>query len=105
MKELGVHTITGYCKENSDQLYHAKLKASSTNPRRWQYLRHDRKRKQTVTKACKSGAFSTHKVPDKMHFAIETVDKNIESSIINDITNTDMAAKKFVSDIGKLTIL
>ena len=105
VKELGVHTITGYHKENSDQIYHAKLKVSSTNPRRWQYLRHDRKRKQTVTKAYKSGAFSTQRVPNKMHFAIGTVDKNIESSIINNITNTDMAAIKFVSDIGKLTML
>ena len=30
VKELGVHTITGYCKENSDQIYHGKLKVSST---------------------------------------------------------------------------
>ena len=82
------------------------MKVSSTYRRRRQYLRHDRKRK-TVTKAYKSGAFSTQKVPDKLHFAIETVDKNIESSIMNEITNTDMATIKFVSDndVGQLTVL
>ena len=104
VKELGVHTITGYRKENSNRIYHAKLKVSSTYRRRRQYLRHDRKRKQTVTKAYKSGAFSTQKVPDKLHFSIETVDKN---SVMNDITNADMAVIKFVSDndVGQLTVL
>ena len=97
VKELGVHTITGYRKENSNRIYHAKLKVSSTYRRRRQYLRHDRKRKQTVTKAYKSGAFSRQKVPDKLHFSIETVDK---ISVMNDITNADMAVTKFVSDNG-----
>ena len=45
VKKLGVHTITGYLKENSDQIYHAKLKVSSTYRRCQQYLRHDSKRK------------------------------------------------------------
>ena len=104
VKELGVHTITGYRKENSDWIYHAKLKVSSTYRRRQQYSRHDRKRKQTVTKAYKSGAFSAQKVPDKLHFSIETVDKN---SVMNDITNADMAVMKFVShnDVEQLTVL
>ena len=57
-----------------------------------------------MTKAYKSGAFSTQKVPDKLHFSIETVDKN---SVLNDITNADMAVIKFVfdNDVGKLTVL
>ena len=29
VKELGVHTIKGYQKENSDRIYHAKLKVST----------------------------------------------------------------------------
>ena len=45
----------------------------------------------------KSGAFSRQKVPDKLHFSIETVDK---ISVMNDITNADMAVTKFVSDNG-----
>ena len=98
VKELGVHTIAGYHEENSDRIYHSKLKVSSTYRRRRQYLRHGRKRKQTVTKAYKSRVFSTQIVPDQLHFAIETVNKNIESSIMNEITNTDMPAIKFVSD-------
>ena len=104
VKELGVRPITGYRKENSNRIYHAKLKVSSTYRRRRQYLRHDRKRKQTVTKAYKSDAFSTQKVPDKLHFSIETVDKN---SVMNDITNADMAVIKFVSDndVRQLTVL
>ena len=104
VKELAAHTITGYRKENSDRIYHTKLKVSSTYWRRRQYLRHDRKRKQAVTKACKSGAFSTQKVPDKLHFSTETVDKN---SVMNDITNADMAVVKSVSDndVGQLTVV
>ena len=48
----------------------------------------------------------TQNVPDKLHFSIEKVEKNIESSIMN-ITNTDTTAIKFVSDndVGQLTIL
>ena len=67
-------------------------------------MRHDRKRKQTLTKAYKSGVFPTQKVPDKLHFSIEKVDKN---SVLNDITNADMAVIKFVfdNDVGKLTVL
>ena len=104
VKELGVHTITGYRKENSDWIYHAKLKVSSTYRRRRQYLIHDRKRKQTMAKACQSGAFSTQNVPDKLHFSIEIINNN---SIMNDITNADMAVIKFVSnnDVGQLTVL
>ena len=104
VKELGVHTITGYHKDSSDRIYHAKSKVSSTYRRRQQYLRHDRKRRQTVTKAYKSGAFSTLKVPDKLHFSIETVDKN---SVMNDITNADMVIIKFVpdNDVGQLAVL
>ena len=57
-----------------------------------------------MTKAYKSAAFSTEKVPDKLHFSIETVDKN---SVMNDITSADMAVIKFESDndVEQLTVL
>ena len=49
-----------------------------------------------MAKACTSGAFSTQNVPNKLHFSIEIVDNN---SVMNDITNADMAVIKFVSNI------
>ena len=57
-----------------------------------------------MAKACKSGAFSTQNVPNKLHFSIEIVDNN---SVMNDITNADMAVIKFVSnnDVGQLKVL
>ena len=57
-----------------------------------------------MTKAYKFDAFSTQKVPDELHFSIETVDKN---GVMNDITNADMAVIKLVSDndVRQLTVL